>query len=119
MMSWLRAWPGRLLALVLAIGMGSASLEQLRHAGEDDAACAIRVVAHDAADHAFTAAVPGDAADHCFICHWARSLRLSPAAATRTVAMSAVAAVRLVPFDVLPASAPQLSRLPARAPPLA
>ncbi len=118
-MSWLRAWPGRLLALVLAIGMGTASLEQLHHAGEDDAACAIRVVAHDAGDHAFTADAPEATPEHCVICHWARALRLSPAVATRLVAVVTTATLRLVPFDVLPASAPALSRLPARAPPLA
>jgi hypothetical protein len=95
------------------------SLESLHHAIGDDVACVTAFTAHDAAAHrigaepALSDASPG----HCLFCHWTRAFRPAPSSAKRLTARQSTPAGRIVHAAVTLAAAPELSRLPARAPP--
>ncbi|MBM3777529.1 MAG: hypothetical protein FJW23_04715 [Acidimicrobiia bacterium] len=110
------AW--RVLSLCLAVSLSSASLDQLHHAGEDDAACLVPLATEDGSNHRVGGTLAHEAApDHCFLCHWARGFHAAARSAQRP-AVTEQATVTIRPWwaDVL-AAAPYLSRLPARAPP--
>ena len=119
MVTTLRRLASKALALFVCASVLGASFESFHHAIDDDFACLAAVVAHDEADHRIGAepSLPGHAPDHCFFCHWARTFRPTPSTARRLAPRQAESAVRLVHAAVRLAAAPELSRLPARAPP--
>lgn len=119
MVTTLRRLASRALALLVCASVLGASFEAFHHAIDDDIACLAAVIEHDAADHRIDAATssPAHAPDHCFFCHWARTFRLTQSPAKRLIARQAESTVRLVHAAVTLAAAPDLSELPARAPP--
>lgn len=95
------------LLLLLAVPSG------LLHTGSDDFACVPGAMPDGGAA---LGAASTDAADHCLVCHWTRSLRSQSPLTARIHA----ALVETVPIDVsspLTHRAPALDRVPARAPP--
>jgi hypothetical protein len=88
-------------------------------AGDRDADCAVGVVAHDAAAHAFTA--PGTSETnqpetHCLACHWARAFR--PRSEVLYVAAPAAEQRASLPVEALVhLSASIAAQPPLRAPP--
>jgi hypothetical protein len=114
-----RALACKALALVLCAGIFGASLDLHHHAIDHDAACQIAVAAHDASAHRIGAqqSSSSPASDHCFFCHWARSFRLTSSPAKRVAGRQVERTFRPVHAAVRLAVAPDLSNLPARAPP--
>lgn len=114
-----RALASKVLALLVCVGILGASFESFHHAVDADAACLIAVAAHDASAHRVGAqpSSSSPAPDHCFFCHWARSFRLTSSPAKRLAARQIEPGPRPVLTAVRLAVAPDLSNLPARAPP--
>jgi len=111
-----RSFP-RLTAIVLAVVLLGGATD-LFHARAWDV-CDFPPATHDANAHAWTAAGDGPSAEgeHCYLCHWLRSLRSGPALTGRVVADGG-ASDRVRPAGVLPEGRQASSLLPARSPPL-
>jgi hypothetical protein len=112
----------RPLAATLLVWLGvAAGWSSLVHGADcHDADCAAAAVAHDASAHAFTSPRPGAPAqaDHCFLCHAARTFRppvtsthVLPAAAGQDVRVP-IAARRIVRGSIA-------AQPPLRSPPTA
>lgn len=85
------------------------------HLEADDVACLPAVEHHDETQHAFSAGAPSPA-DHCDVCHLARSLRAPRALAAVSLAHAAPSS--LIHVSRRPhAHSVVVEHLPARAPP--
>lgn len=108
-LSDLRRFARPIAVLVLLAGPAG-----MLHSGIDDPGCVGRGAS--GADVAAWGTAPADAADHCLVCHWTRSLRSPfPSIARAYSALVAAAGVE-IPQPALH-HAPALERGPARAPP--
>ena len=102
----------RAVALVLLL-VGPAGFP---HVGQDDLACAPADMGGDVAQT--IAAAPTESAEHCLVCHWARSLRSRSPAFVRVDSVFVAGPHVELPL-ASPHRAPALDRSPARAPPAA
>jgi hypothetical protein len=107
----------RLTALALAVLLlGGAS--GFFHARAADL-CDLPPAPHDASAHRWAAQkllVNADG-DHCYLCHWLRSIGSAPAPAGRLI-VEHRSSSHVRPLDMLPKGRQGSFRLPARSPPL-
>jgi hypothetical protein len=97
--------------------LGGGPIEFL-HAGDDDAACEVPVLLHDhdAHDARIGADKQTTPPDHCYVCHWLRSIRSISLTVQQQIVedhhAAASAPLALAPSHFLPCE-----DVPARAPP--
>jgi hypothetical protein len=120
-MSWCRARVRSTAAVVLLSLAALGGLSPSTHAADcHDADCYSLTVAHDPAGHSLTREPAGDgqSAQHCILCHLARSFRPRPVTVYVAAPPLAGSANRHVSVVALPAIVPA-TQPPLRAPPIA
>ena len=109
-------------AVFLVFGTAGSSLDLLLHgnaAHHDDPCATVVIVVHDEGAHRVTDGVDtrtDDAGTHCFVCHFARALRLGVQQNALAGRADNGRAVR-VPTSIGLALAPALANLQLRSPP--